>query len=45
MRLEGQQFPPDKYEELKNFFSVVQRGDGGQAVLRREGEEKTQGQN
>jgi hypothetical protein len=45
MRLGGLQFPPDKYEELKNFFSVVQRGDGGQAVLRREGEEKTQSRN
>ena len=45
MRLDGLQFPPDKYEELKNFFSVVQKGDGGQAVLRQQGEEKAQSQN
>jgi hypothetical protein len=45
MRLEGLQFPPDKYEELKNFFSVVQKGDGGQAVLRPQGEEKARSQN
>jgi hypothetical protein len=42
MRLDGLQFPPDKYEELKNFFVVVQKGDGGQAVLRPRGEEKAQ---
>jgi hypothetical protein len=45
MRLDCLQFPPDKYEELKNFFSVVQKGDGGQAVLRQQGEEKAQNQN
>jgi len=44
MRLEGLQFPPDKYEELKNFFSVVQKGDGGQAVLRPQAEEKARNQ-
>ena len=42
MRLDGLQFSPDKYEELKNFFSVVQRGDGGQAVLRQPSEQKAQ---
>jgi len=30
------ELPPEKYEELKNFFSVVQKGDEGHAVLRRE---------
>ena len=30
------ELPPDKYEELKNFFTVVQKGDEGQAVLRRD---------
>jgi hypothetical protein len=30
------ELPPDKYEELKNFFSVVQKGDEGHAVLRRD---------
>jgi hypothetical protein len=30
------ELPPDKYEALKNFFSVVQKGDEGQAVLRRD---------
>jgi hypothetical protein len=28
--------PPDQYEELKNFFRVVQKGDEGHAVLRRQ---------
>jgi hypothetical protein len=27
------QLPPERYEEVKNFFSIVQKGDGGQAVL------------
>jgi hypothetical protein len=27
---------PEKYEELKGFFTVVQKGDEGHAVLRRE---------
>jgi hypothetical protein len=45
MRLDGLQFPPEKYEELKNFFSIVQRGDGGQAVLRQPGEPKAESQN
>jgi hypothetical protein len=30
------ELPPENYEELKNFFSVVQKGDEGHAVLRRE---------
>jgi Transglutaminase-like superfamily/Domain of Unknown Function with PDB structure (DUF3857) len=42
LRLDGLQFPPDKYEELRNFFSVVQKGDGGQAVLRIGATEKAQ---
>jgi hypothetical protein len=39
------QLPTDKYEELKNFFSVVQKGDEGHAVLHVGGEQKTQSQN
>jgi hypothetical protein len=35
LHLKGTQFPPEKYEELKNFFSVVQKGDEGHAVLQR----------
>ncbi len=34
LRFDGLSFPPEKYPELKNSFSVVQAGDGGQAVLR-----------
>ncbi|MGZ4877539.1 MAG: transglutaminase-like domain-containing protein, partial [Candidatus Angelobacter sp.] len=30
------ELPTEKYEELKNFFSVVQKGDEGHAVLRRD---------
>ena len=30
------ELPPEKYEELKGFFNVVQKGDEGHAVLRRE---------
>ncbi|MBZ5504236.1 MAG: DUF3857 and transglutaminase domain-containing protein [Acidobacteriia bacterium] len=45
LRFEGLELPPDKYEELKNFFSIVQKGDEGHAVLRPEGEEKAQNPN
>ena len=45
LRFEGSLMPLDKYEELRNFFSVVQKGDGDQAVLRPESELKTQSQN
>jgi hypothetical protein len=45
LRFEGLQLPPDKYEELKNFFSVVQKGDEGHAVLRPEAEQKAQNPN
>jgi hypothetical protein len=45
LRFEGFELPPEKYEELKNFFSVVQKGDEGHAVLRPEGGEKAQSQN
>ena len=34
LHVDGLSFPPEKYDELKNFFSVVQAGDGGQAVFR-----------
>ncbi|HEY6970993.1 MAG TPA: DUF3857 domain-containing protein [Candidatus Angelobacter sp.] len=34
LNVDGLSFPPEKYDELKNFFSVVQAGDGGQAVFR-----------
>ncbi len=33
MHLDDPSFPPEKYFELKNFFSIVLAGDGGQAVL------------
>ncbi|MBZ5522180.1 MAG: DUF3857 domain-containing protein [Acidobacteriia bacterium] len=33
LRLDDASFPPEKYYELKGFFSVVMAGDGGQAVL------------
>ncbi len=39
------QLPPEQYEELKNFFSVVQKGDEGHAVLERAQNEKAQIQN
>lgn len=45
LRFEGSDLPPDKYEELKNFFSVVQKGDEGHAVLRPEDKEKAQSRN
>jgi hypothetical protein len=45
LRFEGSLMPLEKYEELRNFFSVVQKGDGDQAVLRPESELKTQNQN
>lgn len=34
LRFEGTTFPPEKYLELKNFFTVVQAGDAGQAVFK-----------
>lgn len=36
---------PEQYEEIKNFFSVAQKGDEGHAVLRREISEGTSNQN
>jgi Domain of Unknown Function with PDB structure (DUF3857)/Transglutaminase-like superfamily len=42
LRFDGLQLPPDKYEELRNFFSVVQKGDEGHAVLRLAGQENAQ---
>lgn len=45
LRFEELQLPPEKYEELRNFFSVVQRGDEGHAVLRMKTEEKIQSTN
>jgi hypothetical protein len=45
LRFEGSLMPLEKYEELRNFFSVVQKGDGDQAVLRPESELKTESQN
>jgi hypothetical protein len=38
LHFEESQLPPEKYEELKNFFSVVQKGDEGHAVLHMEDE-------
>jgi hypothetical protein len=31
--VEGVNFPPEKYSELKGFFNIVQSGDTGQCVL------------
>jgi hypothetical protein len=45
LRFEGSLLPLEQYEELRNFFTVVQKGDGDQAVLRPEAEVKAQGQN
>jgi hypothetical protein len=45
LHFKGTELPPEKYEELKNFFSVVQKGDEGHAVLRREVNGKVQTQN
>ena len=42
LRFEGQQFGPERYEELRNFFTVVQNGDGGHAVLQMETTEKSE---
>jgi len=36
LRFDGMTFPPEKYFELRNFFSVVQAGDDGRAVLQTE---------
>ncbi len=36
LRFEELQLPPEKYEELKNLFVIVQKGDDGHAVLRKE---------
>jgi len=45
LHFEGAQLPPEKYEELRNFFSVVQKGDEGHAVLQMERTEKAQNPN
>ncbi|HET8891975.1 MAG TPA: transglutaminase domain-containing protein [Candidatus Angelobacter sp.] len=45
LRFEGSLVPLEKYEELRNFFSVVQKGDGDQAVLQKEQNESSQNQN
>jgi len=45
LSFKGTQLPPEKYEELRNFFSMVQKGDEGHAVLQREQNEKAQNQN
>jgi hypothetical protein len=45
LRFEEVQLPADKYEELKNFFSVVQKGDEGHTVLHIKTEEKAQSSN
>jgi Transglutaminase-like superfamily len=36
LRFDGLTFPPEKYFELRNFFSIVQAGDDGHAVLKME---------
>jgi hypothetical protein len=33
LRVDGVNFPPEKYGELKEFFNIVQSGDTGQCVL------------
>ena len=33
LRFDGLQIPPGQYGELREFFAIVQKGDGGQAVL------------
>jgi hypothetical protein len=33
LRVDGDQFPPEKYAELKEFFNIVQGGDAGECVL------------
>jgi hypothetical protein len=45
LRFDGLQVPPEQYGELREFFSVVQKGDGGQAVLRVGGSEQAQAPN
>jgi hypothetical protein len=45
LHVDGWQVPPEQYGELKNFFSVVEKGDGGQAVLRVGGAEKAEAPN
>lgn len=45
LRFEGSLLPLEKYEELRNFFTVVQKGDEDQAILRPESELKEQSQN
>lgn len=40
LRFEGSLVPLEKYEELRNFFSVVQKGDEGYVVLQPEQSEK-----
>jgi Domain of Unknown Function with PDB structure (DUF3857)/Transglutaminase-like superfamily len=46
LRLDRLQIPPEQYGELRGFFAVVQKGDGGQAILRLPGgEEKAQAPN
>ena len=45
LHLNGTQFPPEKYDELKNFFSIVQKGDEGHAVLQRGQNEKAENLN
>jgi hypothetical protein len=36
IRLDGLSFPPERYQELRNFFTVVHGGDASQAVLQAE---------
>ena len=45
LRFDGLQVPPGQYGELKEFFAIVQKGDGGQAVLRVDTPEKAQAPN
>lgn len=33
LKVDGVNFPPEKYGELKEFFTIVQSGDTGQCVL------------
>jgi hypothetical protein len=45
LRLNGTVFPPEDYEALRNFFSVVQKGDESHAVLERGENAKAQNLN
>jgi hypothetical protein len=45
LRLKGTLFPPEDYEALRNFFSVVQKGDESHAVLERGQDEKAKNVN